>query len=55
MKFTNEVCPKCQAHELEVYNSLIDHSTNPATGYIFFVCEQCGNEFEVIKIAEVNT
>ena len=55
MKFSNEECPKCHAHHLEVYNSLIDYSTEPATGYIFFICEECGEEFEVIKIAEMNT
>lgn len=55
MKFTHEECPKCLSHKLEVYNSLIDYSTDPATGYIFFICEECGEEFEVIKIAEINT
>ena len=55
MKFTNETCPKCLGNDLDVYNSMIDYSTDPATGYIFFVCLECGEEFEVIKVAEVNT
>ena len=55
MKFTNEKCPKCNEHDLEVYNSIIDYSHDPALGYIFFVCSTCGEEFEVIKEAEVNT
>lgn len=55
MKFTNESCPKCGNHDLEVYNSLIDYSPEIAVGYIFFVCLGCGEEFEVIKEAEVNT
>lgn len=55
MKFTNEICPKCGGHELDVYNSMIDYSEDPAVGYIWFICLGCGEEFEVIKIAEVNT
>ena len=54
-KFSNEECPKCGSHELEVYNSIIDYSQDPALGYIFFICEKCGEEFEVVKVAEVNT
>lgn len=53
MKFSNEVCPKCLGNDLDVYNSLIDYSPEVAVGYIFFVCLECGEEFEVIKEAEV--
>lgn len=54
MKFTNEFCPKCLGNDLQVYNSAIDYSTDPATGYIFFICTECGCEFEVVKEAEVS-
>jgi hypothetical protein len=55
MKFTNEFCPVCAGNDLEVYSSTIDYATDPATGYIFFICLGCAHEFEVIKEAEVNT
>lgn len=55
MKFTNEACPYCSGNDLEVYDSVIDYSTDPATGYIWFICQKCGHMFEVKKIAEVNT
>ena len=55
MKFTQEFCPVCAANDLEVYNSMIDYANDPAIGYIYFICNGCGHEFEVIKEAEVNT
>lgn len=51
MKFSNEECPKCGSHNLDVYNSIIDYSENPAIGYIAFICLKCGEEFEVTKVA----
>ena len=53
MKFTHEACPKCLGNDLQVYNSMIDYSEDPAIGYIWFICLECGEEFEVIKEAEV--
>lgn len=52
MKFTQEFCPKCLGNDLEVYDSSIDYSTDPATGYIWFICQECGHEFEIVKEAE---
>ena len=46
MKFSQFKCPECEGNNLEVYNSIIDHSRDPAIGLIAFVCIECGAEFE---------
>jgi DNA-directed RNA polymerase subunit M/transcription elongation factor TFIIS len=46
MKFSTFKCPECGNNDLEVYNSLIDYSEDPAIGLIAFVCIECGHEFE---------
>jgi len=46
MKFSQFKCPECDGNNLEVYNSIIDHSADPAIGLIAFICLRCGFEFE---------
>lgn len=46
MKFSMFRCPNCDYNDLEVYNSIIDYSKDPAIGYIAFICKTCGYEFE---------
>ena len=53
MKFSQFKCSKCNGNDLDVYNSIIDYSKNPAVGYIAFICKTCGEEFEVEMEAEV--
>jgi transcription elongation factor Elf1 len=53
MKFSQFKCKECESNDLEVYNSIIDYSKDPAVGYIAFVCKTCGHEFEIEMEAEV--
>ena len=53
MKFSMFKCKECESNNLEVYNSIIDYSKNPAIGYVAFVCKACGTEFEIEMEAEV--
>lgn len=53
MKFLQFKCIECESNDLEVYNSIIDHSNFVAIGYIAFICKACGHEFEVEMEAEV--
>jgi len=46
MKFSQFRCPECNNNSLEVYNSIIDESIDPAMGMIAFICLRCGYVFE---------
>jgi transposase-like protein len=53
MKFSQFKCKECESNDLEVYNSIIDYSKDPAVGYIAFKCKACEHEFEIEMEAEV--